>query len=144
MKSAKIYNWRSSKVYSEISKDSKIQKAWYDETNRDGIKKYKINRQHPLIKEILDLDNENKLISETLKIIEDHIPIDLILYNQNEDPSFHESEKFNEIPNEHIIKVAIDLYKMKILDGVPDEFARQQIITSTPFNLYPIILDYLT
>jgi hypothetical protein len=144
LKSAKIYNWRSSKVYSEISKDSKIQKAWYDETNRDGIKKYKINRQHPLIKEILDLDNENKLISETLKIIEDHIPIDLILYNQNEDPSFHESEKFNEIPNEHIIKVAIDLYKMKILDGVPEEFARQQIITSTPFNLYPIILDYLT
>jgi hypothetical protein len=130
-------------VLSELTKDSKIQRAWYDETNRDGIKKYKINRSHPLINKILQLDNEKSLIEEAIKIIEENIPIDLILYNQNEDPSVHESEKFNEIPNEHIIKVATDLFKMKISDGVPKEFARQQIMSSTPFNLYPIIIDYL-
>lgn len=143
LKSAKIYNWRSSKVLTELTKDSKIQKAWYDETNRDGIKKYKINRNHPLIKEILHLDNEKSLIAETLKIIEENIPIDLILYNQNEDPSFHESEKFNEIPNEQIIKIACELYNIKISQGVPIELSKQQIMSSDPFNLYPIILDYL-
>ena len=105
--------------------------------------KYKINRNHPLIKEILHLDNEKSLIAETLKIIEENIPIDLILYNQNEDPSFHESEKFNEIPNEQIIKIACELYNIKISQGVPIELSKQQIMSSDPFNLYPIILDYL-
>jgi hypothetical protein len=143
LKSAKIYNWRSSKALTDLTQESKIQRAWYDETNRDGIKKYKINRNHPLVKEILQLDNEKSLIAETLKIIEENIPLDLILYNQNEDPSFHESEKFNEIPNEHIIKIACELYKIKISQGVPEELSRQQIMSSSPFNLYPIILDYL-
>jgi hypothetical protein len=142
-KSAKIYNWRSQKILTELTGEVKIQKTWYDEVNRDGIKKYKINRSHPLIKEILLLDNNKNLIKEAFKIIEDNIPIDLILYNQNEDPSFHESEKFNEIPNDHIVTIAIELYNMNISQGVPSDFAKQQIMSSSPFNLYPIILDYL-
>lgn len=143
LKSAKIYNWRSSKTLTELTGEVKIQKTWYDEVNRDGIKKYKINRSHPLIKEILLLDNNKNLIKEAFKIIEDNIPIDLILYNQNEDPSFHESEKFNEIPNDHIVTIAVELYNMNISQGVPTDFAKQQIMSSSPFNLYPIILDYL-
>lgn len=59
-----------------------------DETNREGIKKYKINKKHPIIKQLLEADNTNKLFSKALKLLEENIPVELILYNQNEDPSF--------------------------------------------------------
>ena len=42
-----------------------------------------------------------------------------------------------------LINLAIELYKINITQGVPIELARQQIMSSTPFNLYPLINDYL-
>ncbi len=143
LKSVKIYNWRTDNKVHEIVGDAKIQRIWYDEINREGVKKYKINKAHPLIKELLASDGDNKIISKTLRILEEHIPLDLILYNQNEDPKFHEAEKPGEVPPEHTIQLARELYLMNVEQGVPKEMAKRQIMASIPFNRYSIILDYL-
>ena len=76
-------------------------------------------------------------------MIENNIPIDLILYNQNEDPSNHELEKISEIPDDALIQLAVELFKINIENGVPESLARQQIMNSVPFNLFPLINDYL-
>jgi len=141
-KSALIYNWRGQKT-SNGSEIQGFEWLWNDEINRDGIKKYKINRKHPMIKELLESNKVNKLFSKTLKLLEENIPLELILYNQNEDASFHELEKITEIPSDDLINLAKDLYKINISKGVPSSLARQQIMNSIPFNHFPLINDYL-
>lgn len=140
MKSAKIYNWRGPSNVSENGRQS-FEPLWTDEKTRDGLKKYKINRNHPLIKMLL-VDN-TKLTSKVFKLLEENVPIELILSNQNEDPAFHELEKQTENPSDELIKLAIELFKINISQGVPLDLAKQQIMNSTPFNLFPLLNVYL-
>jgi hypothetical protein len=140
MKSAKIYNWRGQKTYSH-ERITNFEPLWADEITREGIKKYKINRKHPIIKSLLD--ENSKFAIKALKLLEENIPIELILTNQNEDPAFHELEKQNEKPSDDLINLAVELYKINVSQGVPKELAQQQIMSSMPFNLYPLINEYL-
>lgn len=140
MKSAKIYNWRGQKTFSENG-NINHEPLWSDEKTREGIKKYKINRKHPIIKSLLE--ESNKLAGKALKLLEENVPIELILSNQNEDPAFHELEKQTDKPTDDLINLAVELYNINVKQGVPSELARQQIMSSTPFNLFPLINEYL-
>ena len=140
MKSAKIYNWRGQKTFSE-NRNSTFEPLWKDEITREGIKKYKINRKHPIINSLLA--NKNKLMSKALQLLEENVPIELILNNQNEDPAFHELEKHSEVPSDDLLNLVIELYKIYIDQGIPESLAKQQIMSSMPFNLFPLINDYL-
>lgn len=140
MKSAKIYNWRGQKTVS-ANVNINHEPLWTDEKTREGIKKYKINRKHPIIKSLIE--ENNKLAGKALKLLEENVPIELILTNQNEDPAFHELEKLTEKPSDDLINLAVELYKINVSQGVPKELAQQQIMSSTPFNLYPLINEYL-
>ena len=140
-KSAKIYNWRGQKDIERIG-ISNYQPLWLDEKTREGIKKYKINRQHPIIKALLDTE-KTKLFQKALKLLEENVPIELILSNQNEDPSLHELEKQIEKPTDELINLAMELYDIHISQGVPRSLAKQQIMNATPFNLFPLINEYL-
>ena len=142
-KSAKVYNWRGQKTLAITDKNKGGETLWYDSTTRDGVKKYKINRKHPLIKQSLLTDSNQKIISKSLKIIEDNIPLELILYNQNEDPSLHELEKISETPSDELISLAIELFNINVSNGLTESLAREQILSSTPFNLFPLIENYL-
>lgn len=139
-KSAKIYNWRGQKTISSNG-NTNHEPLWTDEKIRDGIKKYKINRKHPIIKSLLE--ENNKLAGKVLKLLEENVPIELILSNQNEDPAFHELEKQTDKPTDDLINLAVELYNINVKQGVPKELARQQIMNSTPFNLFPLINEYL-
>lgn len=89
------------------------------------------------------MQKNNKLTGKALKLLEDNVPIELILSNQNEDPSFHELEKHSENPSDELINLAIELYKIYVSQGVPESLAKQQIMGATPFNLFPLINEYL-
>lgn len=140
MKSAKRYNWRGQKIISE-SGNYNHEPLWKDEITRNKIKKYKINRKHPIIRSLLAEDS--KLTGKALKLLEDNVPIELILTNQNEDPAFHELEKQTENPSDELINLAVELYKINISQGIPESLAKQQIVNATPFNLFPLINEYL-
>lgn len=122
---------------SNEKENASFESLWKDETNREGIKKYKINKKHPIIKQLLEADNTNKLFFKVLKLLEENIPVELILYNQNEDPSFHELEKITETPSDDLIKLAVELFEIYKLQGIPESLSRQQIMNATPFNLFP-------
>jgi hypothetical protein len=140
IKSAKIYNWRGQKTLSETG-NVNHEPLWKDEKTREGIKKYKINRKHPIISSLLT--ENNKLTGKALKLLEDNVPIELILSNQNDDPSFHELEKHSENPTDELLNLAIELYKIYVSQGIPESLAKQQIMNATPFNLFPLINEYL-
>lgn len=140
MKSAKIYNWRGQKTISE-HRSTNHEPLWTDEKTREGIKKYKINRKHPIIRSLID--EKSKFAAKALKLLEENVPIELILHNQNDDPSFHELEKQTENPSDELIDLAVELYKLNVSQGIPKELSRQQIMNAVPFSLYPLINEYL-
>jgi Histidine kinase-, DNA gyrase B-, and HSP90-like ATPase len=141
MKSAKIYNWRGQKSISSEFSSSNIAPLWVDEKNREGIKKYKINRKHPIISSILS--NRNILLSKALNLLEENVPIELIIGNQNEDPSYHELEKNSDIPSDELISLGVELFQIYKAQGITENLAKQQIMQAMPFNLFPLINDYL-
>lgn len=141
MKSAKIYNWRGQKAMQETTGTVNHEPLWKDEITREGIKKYRINRNHPVIAALLA--ENDKLAVKALKLLEENTPVELILTNQNEDPSFHELEKPAETPGDDLISLAKELYAIHVAQGIPPELARQKVMYSTPFNLFPLINDYL-
>lgn len=140
MKSAKIYNWRGQKTYAAPD-DLRNEPLWKDKITRDGVKKYKINRKHPIIVSLLQ--QENSLMKKAFKLLEDNVPVELILSNQNEDPSYHELEKQTENPSDELISLAAELYGIYVSQGIPESLAKQQIMGSSPFNLFPLINEYL-
>jgi hypothetical protein len=143
IKSAKIYNWRGQKHFSKDLPSLTVQPLWDEEQRWDGIKKYKINRKHTLIVKALESDkSEKKIVAKALRLIEENIPLELILYNQNDDPSQHEMEKITEVPDDSLINLAVELYTMNVEQGVPKELASQQIMSSMPFNQFPLIKEY--
>lgn len=138
---------QSYEIYNERVPNREIIKKineplWKDSLNREGVKKYNINREHPIIKTILK--DKGQLVEKALKLLENNVPVALILSNQNEDPSFHEMEEFQEIPSDDLISLAKELFDIYTNQGVPESLAKQQIMSATPFNLYPIIETYLT
>ena len=80
---------------------------------------------------------------KALKLLEDNVPIELIIGNQNEDPSFHELEKSSDIPSDDLLNLAVELYQIYRSQGITDNLAKQQIMQSMPFNLFPLINEYL-
>lgn len=143
MKSANIYNWRGQKTLSLDFNYQPLESLWKDRTNRNGIKKYIINKKHPIIIRLIEYNKDNKLFLKAIKLIEENIPLELILYNQNENPSFHELENIPETPSDDLIKLAVELYNIYITQGIPENLAKQQIMNAAPFNLFPLINDYL-
>ncbi|MBP1644839.1 MAG: hypothetical protein H6Q16_414 [Bacteroidetes bacterium] len=139
-KSAKRYNWRGQKT-SSTNLNPSFQPLWTDEVTREGLKKYKINRKHPVISALIS--ENNKLALKAFKLLENNVPIELILSNQNEDPAYHELEKQIEIPSDELIELAVEIYRINVSQGVPENLAKQQIMSSMPFNMFPLINEYL-
>ena len=139
-KSAQRYNWRGQKTSSE-NPNPNFEPLWKDEITREGLKKYKINRKHPIISTLIS--ENNKLANKALKLLENNVPIELILSNQNEDPAYHELEKQTDTPSDELIALAVELYKINVSQGIPENLAKQQIMSATPFNLFPLINEYL-
>lgn len=143
VKSAKTYNWRGSKTFfNEDGLAEKKEFLWIDETTREGYKQYKINKKHPLIAQFL-FEPNSIMANKVFKLLEDNIPIELFIDNQNENPSYHESKKMSEIPSDELISLAVDIYKIQIAQGVPNQLAKSQIMQAAPFFNYPLISDYL-
>jgi hypothetical protein len=144
MKSAKTYNWRGTKTYSnKVSSNDKREFLWLDETTRDGFKQYKLNKKHPVILQFLSAPTSS-MANRVFKLIEDNVPIELFIDNQNENPGFHESKKTSEIPSDELISLAVEIYNIQVNQGVPDQLAKSQIMQSAPFFNYPLISDYLS
>jgi hypothetical protein len=89
------------------------------------------------------LEESSKFAGKALKLLEENVPVELILSNQNEDPSFHELEKQSEMPSDDLINLAVELFKIYVSQGIPESLAKQQIMNATPFNMFPLINEYL-
>lgn len=131
-KSAEIYRHRGKK----IARQSKTEQAFvWHENYRNGKLGYSINRDHPLIKEMLQ-GNEGKQIKTLLELIEETIPVPTII----SDYSDHSDEMLKPYEGKKIagIEEAMEaLYTVYTSNGASPSKAISMIAGTEPFVYAP-------
>jgi hypothetical protein len=104
---------------------------------RHGKIFYSLNRQHPLIKEVLEnSDEHNPAIRALIRLIEETIPVPLIAMNNSENPD-KQVKPFEKIPSEELIEVMTEVYKSLLVSGLTIAEAQNRLAVMEPFNYYP-------
>ena len=75
--------------------------------------------------------------------MERNIPVDLIIYNQNEDPRSHETLNEEKQPSNDITLLAKDIHISNMANGKSREESITIIMSAAPFNQFPILAEIL-
>lgn len=118
--------------------------VWYENV-RLGQRHYTINRQHPLV---LDLLNRYKgaeasgLLHAVLRMIEETVPVPLIVLSEAEKPR-EQALPYEGVSDQEILPLMLDLYKDFRAAGRSPAEVRQLLLSTEPFNYFPHLLDQL-
>ncbi len=119
-----------------------FQPVWHEKL-RHGKRFYSINREHPIIANLLESFNDhNSELNELMRFIEETVPVSLITIKESEQPEYQGSP-FENIDQELLRKSMKMMYDRLILNGKNSEQAKAHILSIEPFNLFPQFLDYL-
>ena len=105
------------------------------EKQRQGKRFYSINREHPVINEILS-NPSKKNINELIKFIEETVPVPLITIKESENPESH-GTPFENIQHEMLIEKMESTLQVLIKNGKTKEEAAALLLSIEPFDKYP-------
>jgi hypothetical protein len=118
----------------------------WQEKARHGKRFYEINRNHPLVKGVLDGTTVSKTdFQHILKFIEESVPIPLIAFKEMEQAETHSQhiQPFEEADHAPILIMMQKIYNNYISAGRTAEYAKCKILHLEPFNLYPQYIEQL-
>jgi hypothetical protein len=113
--------------------------------SRDGKLAYRIDRQHPLVKLVLDQAANvahRKAIDALLRLAEATVPIQKIWLDVAEKPEVH-AAPFAFETQPQIREVVSQLYRALIADGVSPDMARERLSNMEPFNALPAFVAHV-
>lgn len=115
----------------------------WEEYKRHEKRYYKLNRNHPVLKQLLEnTSNDKSDIEKALRFIEETIPVPLITLKENENEVPH-GQPF-EGTNHELVQVTMKaMYQNLIRHGKNDEQAKAIVLSIEPFNFYPQYIEYL-
>lgn len=99
---------------------------------------YKINRDHPLVRKVLDTADDRAPVRSLLALVEQTIPAPLIVINNAETPDGF-GKPFEDSTAD--LKAAMaETFRALIEDGRKRPDAARELLTMEPFNQYPEIV----
>ncbi|WP_372756814.1 ATP-binding protein [Mariniflexile sp.] len=116
---------------------------FWEERARHGKRFYKINRNHPLLDELLSKSGELKTeIEKVIQFIEETIPVPLITLQESENEKPH-GQPFEGIDHEAIKETMQKLYNSFLTVGLSSNKAKARILNTEPYNFYPEYIEFL-
>lgn len=135
----KIYRHRGKVLQRTLGRDFVM--LW-EEKLKHGKRFYEVNREHPLIKEIILSNPGIKAnINALLRVIEETVPVPLITLNESEKPDT-QGKPFEDTGGKEIIELLKLMYTSMLKNNSPQQ-AKQQLLFIEPFNEYPQLIDSL-
>jgi len=102
-----------------------------------GVYRYSINREYPLIKDILENSGESgKKMKAALRIIEETVPVPLIILNSSNHPDKIQ-KPFENAPSDDLKQVLGELWDSMTGSGLPPDNVRKRLAHMEPFSDYP-------
>lgn len=119
-----------------------FQPVWHEKL-RQGKRFYEINREHPLVKSILEsLNGKVNELHQLLRFVEETVPVSLITIKESEQPEL-QGQAFEDTDQEPVRKAMKQLYNKLVKDGKSKDEAKSIVLNIEPFNLYPQFAEYL-
>jgi hypothetical protein len=133
-KAISVYRYRG-KV-TERNSDSLFTFPWSTSVQH-GVYHYSINRDHPLVMDVLRNSGESgKKIHAMLRIIEETVPVPLIILNGSNNPDKIQ-RPFEDAPSAELKIVLEEVWNSMINTGTTRENAKSRLIHMEPFSDYP-------
>ena len=115
----------------------------WQEKLRHGKRFYEINREHPILKNLItSLNGKGSELNELLRYIEETVPVPLITIKESENPE-NQGQPFEGIDQNPLLKVMKQMFDKLILEGKSDDQAKAIILNIEPFNLFPQFIEYM-
>ncbi|MCZ7385823.1 MAG: ATP-binding protein [Candidatus Methanoperedens sp.] len=133
-KAAEIYRHRG-KIIARASASNFV--FVWEKKVRHGKIFYSLNRQHPLIKEVLDNPDEyNPTIRALIRLIEETVPSPMIAMDNSENPD-KQIKPFEKLPSNELVDVMTEVYKSLLASGLTVQDAQNRLAVMEPFYHYP-------
>lgn len=114
---------------------------FWQEKLRHGKRFYEINREHPMIRNVLEMNDISRTdISTLLRFIEETVPVPLITIRESEQPE-SQGQPFEGTIHDTLRKAMKDMFDALIAKGNSEQKAQSLILNIEPFNLYPQYID---
>jgi hypothetical protein len=115
----------------------------WEQRVRHGKRFYKLNREHPILKDLLQKNNGfSKQFEKALEFIEETVPIPLITLQENENEKPH-GQPFEGRNIDVVVGVMKVMYENMVSNGETPEHAKARIKNIEPFNFYLEYLEHL-
>jgi hypothetical protein len=131
-RASNIYRHRG-KVVSRTSSTEFI--FLWQQSLKHGKISYKINRDHPLVRECLSTYSVNTELSSLLKLLEETIPIPMIVLNYSEE-SDNIKGPFEDEPPKELIAVLKDSIIALSNQGFVTAQIKERLMVMEPFDMY--------
>lgn len=143
--SVEVYRHRGKKIKRKLGTD--LYSPVWQEKVRHGKRFYTINREHSIINNLLILARSENMtiynnIMQTLKFIEETVPIPLITLSESEKKQPH-GKPFEGKKHDSIIEIMKIMYQNLIKQGLSSKQAKARIINIEPFDFYPEYLEVI-
>lgn len=115
----------------------------WEEQVKHGKRYYRINRGHPLVRDMLgNCGPSLKQVEEVLRMLEEMVPVPLITVreNENECPL---GQPYEGSGKEAVHEAMQLMYRNMISEGISSDMAKARIAGIEPFNLYSEYLEDL-
>ncbi|TAK35037.1 MAG: ATP-binding protein [Saprospiraceae bacterium] len=137
-----VYRHKGRTIHRNLANEE-FKQVWF-ERKRHGKYHYVINREHPLVKNILDtMPDMRKHLGILLNLIEETVPIPLMIVREREEPE-SQGRPFESIDHSLLKQLMQMSYDKFISEGKSGERAKELLLLIEPFNQYPEYLEHLT
>jgi hypothetical protein len=103
---------------------------------------YRINREHPLVKQASIACQDRGTYNALLRLIEETVPLPLITITNSEHPNTLPGP-FERSPESQIVEVMQQTYRSLVTSGYGADDALNRMRTIWPFELFPALLETL-
>jgi len=104
---------------------------------------YRLNRQHPLLKQAIAASGDRAALNALLRLIEETVPLPHITIANSEQPNSLPGP-FEHAPDSQIQEVMQQAFRSLVATGYGPKEAVNRLRTIWPFELFPALLEALT
>lgn len=123
-------------------REIELQQLWLEKV-RHGKRFYEINRDHPIVRYLMEKCLGGKELNNLLKFIEETVPVPLIMIRENENPEV-QAQPFEHTDTGLVSQLMQTMYENLIAQGKSPENAKAIVLNIEPFNLYPHLLTSIS
>lgn len=136
----RVYSFRGAKLTPKADESRVL--LWEPKV-KHGKTFYRLNREHPLMKQCVQTSGDVSTLSALFRLIEETVPFPHISINNAENPNTIPAP-FENSPDNQIKAVMKEAYDSLVSSGYDQKQAVDRLRTIWPFELFPAILQSFT